>query len=68
MNLDNWHRMDPHLLYSLVNTRLRNDYADLDDLARSLDLDRAALERRMAEAGYGYVADLNQFRPGGSDA
>ncbi|MFP5505070.1 MAG: DUF4250 domain-containing protein [Gammaproteobacteria bacterium] len=63
MNLDNWRRMDPHLLYSLVNTRLRNDYADLDDLARSLDLDRAALERRLAEAGYVYVADLNQFRP-----
>lgn len=68
MSLDNYRRMDPHLLYSLINTRLRNDYADLDDLTHSLDLDRAALERRLAEAGYVYVADLKQFRPGGADA
>lgn len=53
---------DPHLLYSLINMRLRNDYADLDDLARSLGVVRAELERRLAQAGYRYDAGLTQFR------
>jgi hypothetical protein len=56
--------MEPNLLYSLINTKLRNDYADLDDLVRSLDIDRAALESRLAEAGYAYNAETRQFRRG----
>lgn len=63
MTLANYRTMDPNLLYSLINTRLRNDYRDLDDLVRSLDLDRTALERRLADAGFVYVAELKQFRP-----
>lgn len=39
---------DPHLLYSLVNMKLRNDYADVDDLVRSLAVERQALEQRLA--------------------
>jgi hypothetical protein len=54
---------DPHLLYSLVNMRLRNDYADLGDLVRSLDVDGEGLVRRLAAAGYVYDAAINQFRP-----
>lgn len=65
MNLDRYRTMDPNLLYSLVNTRLRNDYESLEDLARSLDLDRTALEQRLADAGFVYVAELNQFRAAG---
>jgi len=53
---------DPHLLYSLVNMRLRNDYADLDDLVRSLDVNRDELVQRLAAAGYVYDAAINQFR------
>lgn len=63
MTLANYRTMDPNLLYSLINTRLRNDYRDLDDLVRSLDLDRAALERRLADVGFIYVAELRKFRP-----
>lgn len=63
MILTNYRTMDPNLLYSVINTRLRNDYSDLDDLALSLDLDRAALERRLAAAGFVYIAELKQFRP-----
>jgi hypothetical protein len=57
-------RMDVHLLYSIVNMKLRNDYADLDDLARGLDIDRAELEARLGAAGYLYSAELRQFRVG----
>lgn len=55
---------DPHLLYSLVNMKLRNDYADVDDLVRSLAVERQALEQRLAQAGYRYEPAINQFRPG----
>lgn len=54
---------DPHLLYSLVNMRLRNDYADRDDLVRSLDVDEEVLVRRLAEAGYVYDTARRQFCP-----
>lgn len=57
-------RMDVHLLYSIINMKLRNDYADLDDLARGLDIDRAGLEARLREAGYVYSAEARQFRFG----
>lgn len=62
MDLSNYRHMDPNLLYSLINTKLRNDYEDLDDLTRSLDIDREELEERLAKAGFIYHADQNQFR------
>ena len=62
MNRIDVDRMDVHLLYSLINTKLRNEYADLEDLARGLDVDRAELEARLGEAGYAYNAEARQFR------
>ena len=58
-------RMDVHLLFSLLNMKLRNDYEDLDDLVRSLDLDRAELEARLGAAGYTYNVEAGQFRRSG---
>ena len=62
--LEGFANMDVHLLYSLVNTRLRNDFADLDDLARSHDLDAKQLVACLAAAGYTYHACEAQFRLG----
>jgi hypothetical protein len=56
---------DPHLLYSVVNVKLRNDYADLDDLVRSMGVDGDQLVRRLADAGYVYAAAVSQFRAAG---
>lgn len=64
MDLSRYRSMDPHLLYSILNMKLRNDYADLDDLVRALHLDRDGLEARMVEAGYVYVDEVRQFRAG----
>ena len=65
MNLSSYRSMDPHLLVGLINTALRNDCENLDDLVRTHDLDQNALEERLESAGYRYVADQNQFRAGG---
>ena len=53
---------DPMILLSWVNTRLRDEYPDLDALCEDRELDRAALEETLAEAGFRYDAGQNRFR------
>ncbi len=60
MNLPN----DPLLLMSVVNTKLRDYYADLDSLCDDLNVDRAALEAKLAAVGYHYDRQRNQFAGG----
>lgn len=62
MTLSGFARMDPHLLLGLVNTELRNHCESLDDLVKTHHLDEAALVAKLAEAGYTYREELNQFR------
>jgi hypothetical protein len=54
--------MDPHLLVGLLNTELRNHCDSLDDLVKTHHIEPALLEKKMAEAGYVYQPDQNQFR------
>ena len=42
------------MLFSVVNMKLRDQYASLDALCDVLDIERADLERRLAEAGFEY--------------
>lgn len=53
---------DPFLLLSVVNTKLRDEYESLDALCAALDLDRAALEEKLAAAGFCYDPARNAFR------
>ena len=53
---------DPVILLSYVNTKLRDDFSSLDELCAALDLDRAALEEKLAAIGYTYDRAQNQFR------
>ncbi len=62
MDLSNYRSMDPHLLLGLVNTELRNHSESLDDLVKTHDLDEEALVAKLAEAGYVYQPELQQFR------
>ena len=52
---------DPLLLMSMVNTKLRDYYADLNALCDDLNEDRAALEANLAAIGYRYDKQRNQF-------
>jgi hypothetical protein len=55
--------MDPVMLMSIVNMKLRDDFSgDLDKLAVFFDIDRAALEAKLAAAGFDYLPDAGQFR------
>lgn len=52
---------DPMMLYSLVNMKLRDEYATLDALCDGMDVDRTELERHLAEAGFEYNPAQNKF-------
>lgn len=54
---------DPDILLSYVNTKLRDEYDSLDALCDGLDAVPAELCEKLAEMGYAYDADANQFKP-----
>ena len=63
MNLTNFESMDPIMLMSIVNMKLRDDFGgDLDKLVTFFDIDRAALEAKLATAGFDFLPDAGQFR------
>ena len=53
---------DPFMLLSAVNMKLRDEYGSLDDFCRRLDIYRAEWEKRLADAGFEYMPEINQFR------
>lgn len=53
---------DPFMLLSMVNMKLRDQYPSLDELCRSLDVDKDELIERLATAGFEYLPEINQFR------
>ncbi|WP_369283756.1 DUF4250 domain-containing protein [Oscillibacter sp. GMB15532] len=52
---------DPAILLSVVNTKLRDDYADLEDLCAVEDVDRAELVKTLEKLGYRYHALYRRF-------
>ena len=53
---------DPVMLLSVVNTYLRDEFDDLDELCASLSVSRDELEERLAAAGYRYQKENNRFQ------
>lgn len=52
---------DPMLLLSVVNTKLRDQYASLDALCEDMQADREALEAKLQNIDYTYDENTNQF-------
>ncbi|MBQ1815377.1 MAG: DUF4250 domain-containing protein [Ruminococcus sp.] len=52
---------DPMILLSYTNTKLRDDYATLDEMCDDLGIDRTEIEQPLAELGYSYSKELNKF-------
>ena len=53
---------DPFLLYSFVNTQLRDNYSSIEEFCAAYDSDREELIGKLKTAGFDYDAELNQFR------
>ncbi|MCG3729405.1 DUF4250 domain-containing protein [Vibrio cincinnatiensis] len=63
MNLNNFASMDPIMLMSIINMKLRDEFeGDLDKLVTYFDLDRTKLEARLASAGFEFLPEVGQFR------
>ncbi|HDZ9463332.1 TPA: DUF4250 domain-containing protein [Vibrio cholerae] len=63
MNLANFATMDPIMLMSIINMKLRDDFGgDLDKLVNYFDIDRSALEAKLASAGFEFLSQVGQFR------
>ncbi len=52
---------DPAMLLSVVNTKLRDRYPNLDALCEDLDVAREEIETKLSMIDYSYDADSNQF-------
>ena len=55
--------MDPNILLGIANDKLRHECRNLHSLAAMMEVDEQQLEKKLAEIGFHYEAQLNQFRP-----
>ena len=52
---------DPVMLLSYINTQIRDFYPNLDELCKTLDVDKAELENKLAAIDYRYNLEMNKF-------
>lgn len=52
---------DINMLFSLINMRLRDEYANLDDLCGAMDIDKKWLTDKLSAAGFEYNEQKNKF-------
>ena len=52
---------DPMMLLSVINTKLRDMYKDLDTLCDDIDVDRKVIEDKLSLIDYEYDSTLNKF-------
>lgn len=52
---------NPMILFSAVNMLLRDNYTSLDELCDDMNVDRSALEKKLATVGFEYNAKQNKF-------
>lgn len=52
---------DPMLLLSVVNTKLRDFYKDLDDFCEDMSVSKGELIEKMRGIDYEYDEDRHQF-------
>lgn len=58
MNIPN----NPIILLSFVNTKLRDEFSDLDELCGSLCVSRDEIESKLESVGYKYDKETNSFK------
>lgn len=62
MDNDSIKILDPIILLSMVNMKLRDQYSSLDLLCSDLELNKADIVSRLEGVGYSYVEKENQFK------
>lgn len=62
MTNDSIKNIDPNILLSIINTKLRDKYASLDILCYDLELTKEYILNRLKDIGYNYNEEKNQFK------
>lgn len=62
MDKDQYISMDPNILLSIVNMRLRDVYSNLNALCDDMEISEELIEEKLNQIGYKYDATINQFR------
>lgn len=52
---------DPIILFSYVNTMLRDIYSSLDEMCKDLCVEKSGIEEKLASVGYTYSEERNRF-------
>ncbi len=52
---------DPMMLYSFINTKLRDCYSSLEELCEDLNITREEIEEVLAKADFFYDPETNRF-------
>ena len=58
----NFQSGDINIVLSVLNMKLRDEFSDLDDLVKTLSVNKEELLKRMNENGYYYSEGNNQFK------
>lgn len=53
---------DPVMLYSYLNTKLRDQYSSLDTLCEDMDLNKEEIIQKLSLMDFHYDKEKNQFR------
>ena len=53
---------DPVILFSYINTLLRDQYSSFDELCSSLCVEKEQIEEKLASVGFAYDSNSNSFR------
>ncbi|MGX9457744.1 DUF4250 domain-containing protein [Photobacterium damselae subsp. damselae] len=62
MDLSKFEAMDPIMLMSIVNMKIRDEFGDLDSLVKFYDIGKDKLIEKLANAGFDYLPEAKQFR------
>lgn len=62
MNREQLMAMDPNIMLSLVNMKLRDEFGSLHDFCYEFDIEEEFILSKLLKIGYKYVEEINQFK------
>ncbi|CUO87762.1 Uncharacterised protein [Clostridium baratii] len=62
MSTDDIKDMDPNILVSIINLKLRDYYSNLENLCEDMNIDMNVLESSLEKGGFSYNKEINQFK------
>jgi hypothetical protein len=62
MDNEQFKSMDPNILLSIVNMKLRDFYSNLKSLCDDMDINEEELKEKLSSVGYKYDENINQFK------